>query len=70
MPTTPERLASSEIEARPVPKHLVVIPDGNGRWAQKRNLPILEGHLKGAQNMVSFADRIDQLGIEIRAGNS
>lgn len=65
MSITPERLASTEIEPRPVPRHLVIIPDGNGRWAQKHNLPITEGHLKGAQNMVAFADRIDQLGIEV-----
>lgn len=65
MPITPERRTSLETERRAIPRHLVVIPDGNGRWAQKHNLAIVEGHLRGAQNMLSFADRIDELGIEV-----
>lgn len=30
------------------PKHVLIIPDGNGRWAQQQNKPIIEGHKKGA----------------------
>ena len=29
---------------RPLPQHIAVIMDGNGRWAEKRNLPRIEGH--------------------------
>ena len=65
MPNMPERVVAPEIEPRVIPKHIVIIPDGNGRWAQKHNLPVAEGHSRGAQNMVSFADRIDQLGVEV-----
>lgn len=32
-----------------VPQHVAIIMDGNGRWAQKRNLPRIEGHKKGAE---------------------
>lgn len=31
-----------------LPKHIALIPDGNRRWAKKRNLPTLIGHQKGA----------------------
>lgn len=33
------------------PNHVAIVPDGNGRWAEQRGLPRLEGHLAGAQNM-------------------
>src|SRR3982750_2979817 len=31
-----------------LPRHVAVIMDGNGRWAQRRGLPRIEGHRKGA----------------------
>ena len=31
-----------------LPKHIVIIPDGNRRWAQKQGLAIFSGHEKGA----------------------
>ena len=31
-----------------LPQHVAIIMDGNGRWAQKRGLPRLEGHKQGA----------------------
>jgi undecaprenyl diphosphate synthase len=35
----------------PLPNHVAIVPDGNGRWAQQRNLPRLEGHQAGAEKM-------------------
>ncbi|HHC18822.1 MAG TPA: isoprenyl transferase, partial [Euryarchaeota archaeon] len=32
-----------------MPRHIAIIMDGNGRWAQKRNLPRLFGHKAGAK---------------------
>lgn len=34
-----------------VPAHVGIIMDGNGRWAQKRNLPRLAGHRAGVENL-------------------
>jgi len=34
-----------------LPNHVAIVPDGNGRWAQQRNLPRLEGHQAGAEKM-------------------
>ena len=34
---------------RPVPKHVAIIMDGNGRWAAKRGLPRVAGHKAGAE---------------------
>jgi len=33
-----------------LPKHIAFIMDGNGRWAEKRGLPRLEGHRAGIEN--------------------
>src|SRR5699024_12730428 len=32
-----------------VPDHIAIIMDGNGRWAQKRNLPRIAGHREGVK---------------------
>jgi undecaprenyl diphosphate synthase len=37
----------------PFPTHIAIIMDGNGRWAQKRGLPRLEGHQAGVENLRS-----------------
>ena len=34
-----------------LPNHLAIVPDGNGRWAEQRELPRLYGHQMGAENM-------------------
>ena len=33
------------------PRHVAIIMDGNGRWAQRRHLPRIEGHRQGAQSV-------------------
>lgn len=33
------------------PDHVAIVPDGNGRWAELRGLPRLQGHQAGAENM-------------------
>jgi len=34
-----------------VPRYVAIITDGNGRWAQKRDLPVREGHKAGADTV-------------------
>lgn len=34
-----------------VPKHVAIIMDGNGRWAEKRSLPRMSGHLEGVERV-------------------
>jgi undecaprenyl diphosphate synthase len=35
-------------EPTQLPRHVAIIMDGNGRWAQRRGLPRVEGHRRGA----------------------
>lgn len=50
-------------ENRPVPRHIAVIMDGNGRWAKKRGLPRTAGHAAGAETFRTIAYRCRDLGI-------
>ena len=34
---------------RPLPRHIAIIMDGNGRWAKARGLPRIAGHRRGAE---------------------
>ncbi len=43
--------ARIEGETSLVPRHVAIIMDGNGRWAQKRHLPRLAGHRAGVRNI-------------------
>ena len=40
-------MAETSESSSSVPKHIAIIMDGNGRWAQKQNLPRTTGHKKG-----------------------
>ncbi|MFN3283302.1 MAG: polyprenyl diphosphate synthase [Pseudothermotoga sp.] len=44
--------------------HLAVIMDGNGRWAQKRGLPRIEGHRRGAQKAEKIIEWCAEIGIK------
>jgi len=56
---------SSSVELDKVPRHIGIIMDGNGRWAQKRGLPRLAGHRAGAENIRRIVKACVELGIEI-----
>lgn len=40
-----------ETKISPIPQHVAIIMDGNGRWAKQRNLPRLAGHRAGTDNI-------------------
>jgi len=39
----------ARVKARPLPAHVAIIMDGNGRWAETRGLPRVAGHREGAE---------------------
>jgi undecaprenyl diphosphate synthase len=47
-----------------IPRHIAIIMDGNGRWAQKKNLPRAEGHREGAKTVEKIAQDCVDFGIE------
>jgi len=48
-----------------LPRHVAVIMDGNGRWAQKQGLPRVEGHRHGVQSVRDTVETSAKLGIEV-----
>jgi undecaprenyl diphosphate synthase len=52
------------MEIANLPRHVAFILDGNGRWAEKRNLLRLEGHRAGVANIRPIIKYLSQLGIK------
>jgi undecaprenyl diphosphate synthase len=47
----------------PVPAHIAIIMDGNGRWAKQRGLPRLEGHRRGVESVRTVVNAARELGV-------
>ena len=52
------------IEPQAMPRHIAIIMDGNGRWAQQRGLPRIRGHEEGAKTVRAVVTQCARLGIE------
>ena len=48
----------------PVPNHIAIIMDGNGRWAKKRGLPRTAGHAAGAEAFRRTANYCRSIGVK------
>lgn len=48
-----------------LPRHVGIIMDGNGRWAQKQGLPRSAGHKKGAEVFEQIVKDCDEIGIKV-----
>lgn len=53
------------IDASRLPRHIAIIMDGNGRWAQKRNKPRLFGHKAGADSVREIVQASREVGVEV-----
>ncbi|MBO00262.1 MAG: di-trans,poly-cis-decaprenylcistransferase [Acidimicrobiaceae bacterium] len=62
-PFRPSALKKLGIDSKTIPQHVAVIMDGNGRWAEQRNLPRTEGHLKGEEALFECVEGALELGI-------
>ena len=58
---TAERLG---VSPQQIPRHIAIIMDGNGRWAQKKHLPRAEGHRQGGKIVEIIAQHCVDLGVE------
>lgn len=60
----PESAQTSDLDLTRVPRHVAIIMDGNGRWAQQRGLPRLAGHRAGTENLRRILEAAVEFGIE------
>lgn len=60
-----KKITRSQIDPDNIPRHVAIIMDGNGRWAEKRSLPRSMGHRRGAEILEPVIDAAMDLGIDI-----
>ena len=54
-----------EIDKEKLPHHIAIIMDGNGRWAKKKSLSRIRGHMKGIDAVREVVTACRELGIKI-----
>lgn len=59
-----KRQLTGQVDKNSLPRHVAVIMDGNGRWAQKRGLPRSAGHKAGAESFRRLGTYCKKLGID------
>jgi len=47
-----------------IPRHIAIVMDGNGRWAERRGLPVAEGHRAGTKALRRTVEAAIDLGVE------
>jgi undecaprenyl diphosphate synthase len=63
-PTATSLTESLDVPQARRPRHIAVIMDGNGRWAQAQGLPRIEGHRRGVSSVRRTVEECARLGIE------
>ena len=56
---------SGNLSDKAIPRHLAIIMDGNGRWAQERGIPRSAGHEAGVQTVRRIIEASGNLGIQV-----
>jgi len=62
--TAEESRLLEKLDLARLPRHVAVIMDGNGRWAQKRHLPRIAGHRAGTKSARTTIETCARLKIE------
>jgi undecaprenyl diphosphate synthase len=55
----------SRLDEESLPRHVAIIMDGNGRWAQRRHMPRIFGHKRGAERVRDVVEQCRKLGIGV-----
>ena len=60
----PDAALMDQIDPKRLPRHIAIIMDGNGRWAQKNRLPRVEGHRRGVKTVDKIVTLCTEMHIE------
>ena len=58
-----ERAIYSRLDPAQLPRHIAIIMDGNGRWANRRHLPRFVGHRSGVQTVRGVVETAARIGL-------
>src|SRR5947209_484475 len=58
------QIAALGLQPEQLPRHVAIIMDGNGRWAQGRGLPRIIGHRRGIQSVRAVVEEGCRLGLD------
>ena len=50
-------------DLKKIPQHIAIIMDGNGRWAQEKGMPRIEGHRQGSEVVDEITEACRELGV-------
>src|SRR5687768_136436 len=62
---SPEERLARQVNFDRLPRHIAVIMDGNGRWAEQRHLPRVEGHRAGIDSVRDTVESSARIGIPV-----
>lgn len=62
---TIENITLQDLDLKNLPKHIAIIMDGNGRWAQNKGLPRTIGHKKGVESLRKIIEFVSDLDIKV-----
>ena len=51
-------------QSGPIPRHIAIIMDGNGRWARERGDPRVVGHYEGVESVRDITEACAQIGVK------
>lgn len=60
-----EQKTTQKLKKDPIPKHVAIIMDGNGRWAQERGLERSAGHEEGVEAIRRVTKSANKLGVKV-----
>lgn len=62
--TEDEQAQQALIQQGPIPRHIAIIMDGNGRWAKEKGKMRVFGHYEGVESVRDITEACAQLGVE------
>jgi undecaprenyl diphosphate synthase len=64
-PSGKDHKQQEELKASgPIPRHIAIIMDGNGRWAKRRGMPRVAGHSEGVESVRDIVEACGELGVK------
>jgi undecaprenyl diphosphate synthase len=56
-------MRGQRLDSKSIPRHVAIIMDGNGRWAERRGLSRIEGHRAGLESVRAVVRAAHELGV-------